>query len=137
MTPEQLQQALQMSRLDDSYNRQRDEILAAIGRAHAEMVQATSRDEILAAIGRAHAEMVQATSRDEILAQSVNGGELAPLATKHAAMQQAMAGQDAEIQAAFETCIATLENAQAVVYGVTDMRFIHGIPLPPQKAEAE
>jgi hypothetical protein len=117
MTPEQLQHALQMSRLDDSYNRQRDEILAATGRAYAEMVQATSRYTVLAA--------------------SVGGGELAPLATKHAAMQQAMAGQDAEIQAAFATCIATLENAQAVVYGVTGMRFIHGVPLPIQDVEAE
>jgi len=113
MTPEQLQQALHMSRLDDSYNRQRDEILAATSRAYAEMVQATSRYTVLAA--------------------SVNGGELAPRAEKHAAMQQAMAGQDAEIQAAFEACIATLENAQAAVYGVTGGRFIHGIPLPSQE----
>jgi hypothetical protein len=115
MTPEQLQQALRTSRLDDSYNQQRDEILAAISQAYAAMAQATSRYTVLA--------------------QSVNGGELAPLAAKHAAMQQAMAGQDAEIQQAFETCIATLENAQAVVYGVTGMRFIRGAPLPSQEAE--
>ena len=115
MTPEQLQQAIYMSRLDDSYNRQRDEILAAIGRAYGEMVQATSRYTVLA--------------------QSVAGGELAPLAGKHAAMQQAMAGQDAEIQAAFETCIATLENAQAVVYGLTDGRFIPNVPLPTAEEE--
>ena len=109
MTPEQLQQALQMSRLDDSYNRQRDEILAAIGRAYGEMVQATSRYTFLAA--------------------SVNGGELAPLATKHAAMQQAMGGQDAIIQQAFNDTMTVLETAQATVYAITGGRFLPDVPL--------
>jgi len=117
MTPEQIQSAIQQNRLQGIYN--------------------AERDIILAAIGRAYAEMVMATSHYDVLSNRVATGDLTSLQQAHGIMQSAMDGQDATIQAAFATCIATLENAQAVVYGVTGMRFIHGVPLPIQEGEVE
>jgi hypothetical protein len=113
MTPEQIQQVkdgILISRQHDAYSHERDAILADIGQAYAAMRGATSRYKVLA--------------------QRVAGGDLTALQTHHTTMAAAMAGQDAEIQAAFIGAMATLEEAQAIVFSLTEGRFLPVVPLP-------
>ena len=120
MTPEQIQQALQFKQLDDSYN--------------------TERDEILSAMARAYAAMVEATSRYIVLNNRITSGDMSALpqmVQKHGIMQAAMAGQDAVIQAQFLQTIETMEAAQVAVFEATGGRFIKNVPLPEPPEEPE
>lgn len=110
MTPEQkqLQAAIQADRINGIYDK--------------------SRDEILAHISRAYAEMVQAVAEWTVLESRIATGDMQSVADKHATMKLAMAGQNEAIQAAFVTTIATLESAQAIVHEVTGGTFIKGVP---------
>jgi hypothetical protein len=116
MTPEQIQDAILLSRQHDAYSHERDAILADIGQAYAAMRGATSRYNVLA--------------------QRVGDGDLVALQAHHATMAAAMAGQDAAIQAAFVSAMATLEEAQAIVFSITGGRFLPVVPLP-EVEEAE
>jgi hypothetical protein len=116
MTPEEIQQAILISRQQDAYSHERDAILADIGQAYAAMRGATSRYNVLA--------------------QRVAGGDLTALQAHHATMAAAMVGQDAAIQAAFVGAMATMEEAQAIVFSLTGGRFLPVVPLP-QTEEAE
>jgi hypothetical protein len=109
MTPEQIQAAIQQNRLQGIYN--------------------AERDIILAAIGRAYAEMVKATSHYNVLSNRVATGDLTSLQQAHGMMQAAMGGQDAIIQEAFNDTMAVLETAQATVYAITGGRFLPDVPL--------
>ena len=112
MTPEQLQQmqeAIQANRLQGVYN--------------------AERDIILAAIGRAYAEMVKATSHYDVLSNRVATGDLTSLQQSHGMMQSAMGGQDGIIQQAFNDTMTVLETAQATVYAITGGRFLPDVPL--------
>jgi hypothetical protein len=116
MTPEQIQQAILISRQHDAYSHERDAILADIGQAYAAMQGATSRYNVLA--------------------QRVTTGDLPAVQEKHATMAVAMAGQDAVIQAMFTNNMAKLEEAQAIVFSITGGRFLPVVPLP-EVEEAE
>ena len=109
MTPEQIQAAIQANRLQGIYN--------------------AERDTILAAIGRAYAEMVKAKSHYDVLSNRVATGDLTPLQQSHGIMQAAMGGQDALIQEAFTNTMTVLETAQATVYAITGGRFLPDVPL--------
>jgi hypothetical protein len=115
MTPEQIQQAILVGRQHDIYSKERDIILAAIGRAYAEMLTATSHYNDLA--------------------RRVATGDLPAVQEKHATMAAAMVGQDAAIQAAFVGAMATLEEAQAIVFSITGGRFLPVVPLPEVEVE--
>ena len=117
MTPEQIQQAIQANRLQGIYN--------------------AERDTILAAIGRAYAEMVKATSHYNVLSNRVATGDLTPLQPAHGMMQAAMGGQDAIIQEAFNYTMTVLETAQATVYAITGGRFLPDVPLEVQELTNE
>jgi hypothetical protein len=109
MTPEQIQQAIQVNRLQGIYN--------------------AERDTILAAIGQAYVAMVQATSHYDVLSNRVATGDLTSLQQAHGVMQAAMGGQDAIIQQAFNDTMTVLETAQATVYAITGGRFLPDVPL--------
>ena len=109
MTPEQIQQAIQVNRLQGIYN--------------------AERDTILAAIGRAYVAMVQATSHYDVLSNRVAEGDLTSLQPAHGMMQAAMGGQDAIIQTAFNDTMTVLETAQATVCAITGGRFLPDVPL--------
>jgi hypothetical protein len=120
MTPEQIQEALQFKQLDDSYNAERDKILAAMARAYAAMVEATSHYAVL-------------NSR-------ITSGDMSAspqMVQKHTIMQAAMAGQDEVIQSQFLDTIKTMEAAQVAVFEATGGRFVKGVPLPAPPEEPE
>jgi len=112
MTPEQIEQiqaALEANRQQDIYNK--------------------ARDIILEAIGRAYAEAQTAEAHYNVLTQRVTSGDLVGVQQNHVIMQAAMAGQDAVIQQAGADYMAALESAQASVHGVTGGRFLPVVPL--------
>jgi hypothetical protein len=109
VTPEKIQAAIMANRLQGIYN--------------------AERDTILAAIGRAYAEMLIATSHYNVLSNRVSTGDLTSLQPAHGMMQAAMGGQDAIIQQAFNDTMTVLETAQATVYAITGGRFLPDVPL--------